>query len=116
HVLDKPPEKARMIVEIWAEVGRNPRVAEMSRAMDADVLEGIERLMEAAKAAGVASPRLDARLGARFFFTFVAGLFKRMAIEPDFDPTAETPMAIGVLKALFAGSLSPDPACQPKEG
>ena len=115
HVLDKPPEKARLIVEIWAEAGRNPRVAEISRAIDVDVLAGIEKLMDAAKAAGVASPRLDSRFGARFFFTFVAGLFKRMAIEADFDPEAETPVAIGVLKALFAGKLSPDPATPGEE-
>jgi TetR/AcrR family transcriptional regulator, repressor for uid operon len=110
HVLGKPPEKARLIVEIWAEAGRNPRVAELSRAIDVDVLAGIEKLMDAAKAAGVASPQLDSRFGARFFFTFVAGLFKRMAIEADFDPEAEATMAIGVLKALFAGKLAPDPA------
>ncbi len=115
HVLEKPPEKARLIVEIWAEAGRNPRVAEISRAIDADVLAGIEKLMDAAKAAGVASPRLDSRFGARFFFTFVAGLFKRKAIEPDFDPEAEAPVAIGVLKALFAGKLSPDPATPSEE-
>ena len=34
HVLEKPPEKARMIVEIWAEAGRNPRVAALTRAID----------------------------------------------------------------------------------
>ena len=110
HVLGKSPEKARLIVEIWAEAGRNPKVATISRQIDADVLAGVEKLMDAAKAAGVASPRLDSRFGARFFFTFVAGLFKRIAVEPDFDPEAETPVAIGVLKALFAGKLSPDPA------
>src|SRR5271165_2654726 len=32
HVLGRPAEKARMIVEIWAEAGRNPRVAEITRA------------------------------------------------------------------------------------
>ena len=64
----------------------------------ADVLIGLERLMDVAKAAGAASPALDSRFGARFFFTFVAGLFKRIAIEADFDPEAETPMAIGVPK------------------
>ena len=85
HVFANPPEKARLIVEIWAEAGRNPRVAEMMRAIDADVLAGLEKLMDAAKAGGAASPRLDSRFGARFFLTFVAGLFKRMAIEPDFD-------------------------------
>ncbi len=107
HVLAKPPEKARMIVEIWAEAGRNARVKELVRAMDADVLEAIERLADAAKAAGVAAPTLDSRFAARFLLTFVAGLFKRMAVEPDFDRTSETAMAYGVLKALFAGALAP---------
>jgi TetR/AcrR family transcriptional repressor of uid operon len=106
HVLNKPREKARMIVEVWAEAGRNARVAEMIRALDADVLDKLERVIDAAKATGVASPALDSRLAARFFFTFVAGLFKRIAIEPDFDRTAETAMACGVLKALFAGTLT----------
>jgi len=115
HVLDKPPEKARLIVEIWAEAGRNERVAALSRQIDADVLAGVEKLMDAAKAVGVASPRLDSHFGARFFFTFVAGLFKRIAIEPDFDPEAEAPVAIGVLKALFAGKLSPGPATPGEE-
>ena len=112
HVFSKPPEKARLIVEMWAEAGRNPRVAAITRAIDADVLNGLERLMDAAKAAGVASPRLDPRFGARFFVTFVAGLFKRIAIEADFDPEAETPMALGVLKALFTGALRPEPGVE----
>jgi AcrR family transcriptional regulator len=115
HVLAKPPEKARLIVEIWAEAGRNPRVAAMTRAIDAEVRARVEQLIDTAKAAGAASPRLDSRLGARFFVTFVAGLFKRMAIEADFDPEAETPMAISVLKALLAGALSPDPATPGEE-
>ena len=115
HVLAKPPEKARLLVEIWSEAGRNPRVAAIIAAIDADVLGGLERLIEAAKAAGAASPRLDPRFGAQFFLTFVAGLFKRIAIEHDFDPEAETPMAVGVLKALLAGALSPDPAAPGEE-
>ena len=106
HVFGKPREKARMIVEIWAEAGRNPRVAEMTRSTDAQVLAGLERLFATAKTAGAASPALDPRIAARFFLTFVAGLFRRMATEPDFDREAETAMAVGVLKALFAGALA----------
>jgi TetR/AcrR family transcriptional repressor of uid operon len=108
HVLVKPPEKAQLLVEIWAEAGRNPRVAAIIAAIDSDVLAGLEKLIDMAKGAGAASPRLDSHFGARFFLTFVAGLFKRIAIEDDFDPEAETPMAVGVLKALLAGALSPD--------
>ena len=108
HVLAKPPEKARLLVEIWAEAGRNPRVAQLTHAIDAEMRARVEGLIEAAKLAGVAAPHLNSRFGARFFVTFVAGLFKRMAIEGDFDPEVETPMAIGVLKGLLAGALSPD--------
>ena len=107
HVLGKPREKARMIVEIWAEAGRNARVAEMTRALDADVLGKLEQLIEAAKSAGVAAPAVNARVAARVFLTFVAGLFKRMATEPDFDRSAEAAMAYGVLNALFAGAIAP---------
>jgi TetR/AcrR family transcriptional repressor of uid operon len=112
HVLGKPREKARLLVEIWAEAGRNPRVAELTRGIDAEVRARVEGLIEAAKLAGAASPSLDSRFGARFFVTFVAGLFKRMAIEGDFDPETETPMAIGVLKALLAGALRPEPGAE----
>jgi TetR/AcrR family transcriptional regulator, repressor for uid operon len=112
HVLAKAPEKARLLVEIWAEAGRNPRVAAMTRAIDAEVLVRLEKLIDAAKASGAASPRLDSHFGARFFLTFVAGLFKRIAIEADFDPEAETPMAIGVLKALFTGALRAEPSAE----
>ncbi len=107
HVLAKLPEKARMIVEIWAEAGRNARVAEMTRALDADVVSKLEQVIDAAKAQGAAAATLDSRFAARFFFTFVAGLFKRIATEPDFDRTTETAMAHGVLKALLAGALAP---------
>ncbi len=110
HVVGKAPEKARLIVEIWAEAGRNPRVAAITGAIDADVIDGLEGLMDAAKAGGAASAKLDSRFGARFFLTLVAGVFKRIAVEADFDVGAETEMAVAVMKALFAGALSPDPA------
>jgi TetR/AcrR family transcriptional regulator, repressor for uid operon len=107
HIFGKPRDKARMIVEIWAEAGRNPRVAEMARATDAYTLDGIERLLEAAKAAGAASPDFAPRAAARFFVTYIAGIFRRMAIEEDFDREAEAELAIGVLKAVLAGAIRP---------
>jgi AcrR family transcriptional regulator len=107
HVFGKTPEKARMIVEIWAEAGRNPRVTQMTHALDADVLDALGQLMDAAKAAGVAAPAVDSRFAARFLLTFVTGIFKRIATEPDFDRETEFAMASGVVNALFAGALKP---------
>ncbi len=113
HLLDKPREKAAMIVEITAEAARNPRIAAMTVAIDADVRRGLAMLVEAAKAKGEAAASLDAEFAARVVFTLVSGLFKRRAMEPDFDGEAEAAMMMGVLKALFAGAVAPFAA--PKE-
>ena len=59
HLLSRPPEKARLVVEIWAEAGRNPRIASITRALDANILSGLTALAAAAKASGAASPALD---------------------------------------------------------
>jgi AcrR family transcriptional regulator len=107
QVLKKSPAKAQMIVEIWAESGHNARVAEFTRQLDRDVLEGLSELVELAKRRGAAAASLDARFAARVLFTLVGGLFKRKAAEPNFDVEAEFAMALGVFEALFAGALAP---------
>ncbi len=113
HLLAKPPEKARMIIEIWSEASRNPRVAAITRAVDADVKAGLASLMRAVMASGATAPAFDPEFAAGVMFTVVAGLFKRVAIETDFKADAEAAMAVGVLKALCAGALTPadDLAC-----
>ena len=106
HVLNCPPAKARMIVEIWAEAGRNPRVAEFAHRLDRGVIEGLAELFDLAKARGSANAQVDARFAASLMFTLVAGLFKRKAVEPDFDVIAERRVVLGVFEALFEGRLS----------
>jgi len=107
HVLRAPVEKARMIVEIWAEAGRNARVAAFTRQLDSDVMEGMIELVEIAKARGAAPPTLEARFAASVLFSLVVALFRRKALEPDFNVEAESAMALGVFDALFAGALAP---------
>lgn len=109
QLLSKPREKAMMFVEITAEAGRNPRIAERTSAIDADVKRGLAALVEAAKAKGEAAASLDAQFAARVMFTLVGGLFKRRALEADFDRDAEAAMTLGVVKALFAGAIAPYP-------
>ncbi len=107
NVLKRSPERARLILEIWAESGRNPRVAEFTRKLDEDIVQGLVDLVEVAKANGVAAQGLDARFAARVMFTLVAGLFKRIALEPTFDVEAESAAVLGVFAGLFDGALSP---------
>ncbi len=96
-----------MIVEIWAESSRNARVAEFTRRLDRELFEGIDRLVDFAKLSGVAAPTLDPRFAASVLFSLVSGVFRRIALESDFDAEFELKMALGVFDALFAGALSP---------
>lgn len=107
HLLAKPPEKARMVLEIWSEVARNERMAAVGREVDADIKAGLASVFEGAKTSGQAAATLDSTFAARVMFTLVGGLFKRLAHEANFDLEAETAMVLGVLKALFDGSLQP---------
>ncbi len=109
HLLAKPREKMLMILEIWAEAGRNPKIAEIGQAIDADVLHGLRELVAAAKTKGEAAASLDPEFAARVIFTLVGGLFKRRAHEPHFRVAAEAAMARSVLNALFAGSIASFP-------
>jgi len=107
NLLGKPREKMQMILEIWAEAGRNPAIASMCGAIDGNVRAGLVRLVETAKAKGQASPDLDAEFAARVMITLVLGLFKRRAHEGDFDGEKELALALGTFAALFAGAIKP---------
>ncbi len=107
HIASRSRHKASLIVEIWAEAQRNPAVAKMSREVDADVLGQIERMIEIAKEKGEAVASVDAASVARFVFTYVGGLLKRLALEPDFDAETEAERALALFKALCNGTVAP---------
>lgn len=104
----KSPEKARLLVEIWAEATRNPAISAISVSVDADILGRITHVFEIAKQRGEAAADIDSTAAARFIFTYVGGLLKRLAIEPDFDGDAEAGRAFQLVKALCSGAFSPN--------
>ncbi|MBV9567806.1 MAG: TetR/AcrR family transcriptional regulator [Hyphomicrobiales bacterium] len=112
NLLGKPREKMQMILEIWAEAGRNPAIAALCSAIDADVYAGLTGLVEAAKQKGEAASDVDADFAARVMITVVVGLFKRRAHEPEFDGKRELALALGIFVALFRGAIRPFSAFQ----
>jgi TetR/AcrR family transcriptional repressor of uid operon len=107
HMINAPATKMCMMLEIWAEAGRNPAIAAIARAVDADVRESLIAIIRQAQANGEANASLDPAFGARVLSTVMGGLFKRRAHEPQFDAEAEAAMALGIFKALFAGAITP---------
>jgi AcrR family transcriptional regulator len=116
NLLAKPAEKMQMILEIWAEAGRNPAIRELCGSIDDNVRDGLIRLVESAKAKGQARPELDAEFAARVMITMVVGLFKRRAHEKDFDGENELALALGTFAALFDGKIKPIRAGTCEEG
>ncbi len=107
NVLNKPRHKTVLFLEITAEAARNPRIAEMIRANDVEVIEGLAGLVEVAKTNGQAATALDAHFAARLMFTYVGGLFRRRALDERFDVEAEVAMTTALMRALFAGAILP---------
>jgi AcrR family transcriptional regulator len=107
HIAARSRQKATLTLEIWAEAQRNPAVAAMSRDVDAENLGQIRRMIEIAKQKGEAASSVDANFVARFVFTYVAGLLKRLALEPDFDAEAEAAQAVALFRSLCSGALAP---------
>jgi AcrR family transcriptional regulator len=106
NLLNKPRHKAVMFLEVAAEAGRNPRIAEMMRTNDAEVIVGLTHLVETAKSNGEAAAALDASFAASLMFTYVGGLFRRRALDESFDVEREATMTMALLRALFAGAIS----------
>jgi TetR/AcrR family transcriptional regulator, repressor for uid operon len=106
-LLGEPRQKMQMVLEIWAEAGRNPAIAAICGAIDTDVRQGLGRLIATAKAKGEAAASVDPDFAARVMITVVVGLFKRRAHEADFDGEAELALALGIFTALFRGDIKP---------
>ena len=107
HITQQPRAKARLLVEIWSEAARNSVIAAMSRDVDAEIRKQIEAMIDIAKGRGEAHPSVDSAFVARFVFTYVGGLLKRFALEPEFDPEAEAAQAFSLIKSLCEGGLTP---------
>lgn len=109
HLIEEPREKAILAVEIWSEASRNPHVAALCRTLDGEVLAGMNALFDKAKAVGMISPATDVDMAARLMLTIADGLFKRRALEPDFDGERELAMAMNIFRAVFSGLVPETP-------
>ncbi len=109
--LRAPREKARLIVEIWAEAGRNPRIAQITSEFDAETFVGLRKLLTEAKAKRMLPLRhIDVEFVAGAIVTIVSGMFKRLAIEDDFDRERESRLSDRLLRALLSGRRRADAA------
>ncbi|HEX9324565.1 MAG TPA: helix-turn-helix domain-containing protein [Xanthobacteraceae bacterium] len=107
RLIEQPRENLGLIVEIWAEAGRNPAIAAIQRKVDALVEERLAATFEAAKRRGATAPDLDVDLAVRGTMMIGAGLFKRCILAADFDGEREIAVAVALIQALVDGRAQP---------
>ncbi len=101
HLIDEPIERSRLALEIWAEAARNEVVARLCLRMEAECRARLQAVIDA----GVGSEGVSSDLAARAMMTVMTGLFRRRAIDPDFDGEAEINLALTIFQALLAGAV-----------
>jgi TetR/AcrR family transcriptional regulator, repressor for uid operon len=107
RLIEKPRENLGLIVEIWAEAGRNPAIAAIQRKIDALVEERLAATFEAAKRRGATAPDLDVDFVVRGTMMIGAGLFKRCILTADFDGEREIAVAVALIQSLVDGRARP---------
>lgn len=113
HLIDEPTGKACMALEIWAEAARNPSVGSMIAGIEAAVHEGLCDVMLKIKRQGGIAPGVDIDAAARFVGTLVDGMFKRRALERDFDGEWAVSTIIAATEATLSGRIAVVPHSSP---
>ena len=101
-ILNQPPEKSVLCLEIGAEATRNPAVAETLARFDETVCAALTELLDKAKSEGRINPTMPVKDLAQAMHVIADGLFWRRAVQPDFDAAT----AGRSLLALVMGALS----------
>lgn len=105
-ILNQPPAKAVLCLEIGAEATRNAAVADTLTRFDQTVLAALTDVLDKAAREGRIAPALPTPQLAEAMHVIADGLFWRRAVQKDFDAEA----AGAVLLALVGAALAPAPA------
>ncbi len=101
YLVDQPPHKRQLSIEIGAEATRNPRVREVFTAVEAFVEDSFATLITRLVAEGRARPQHDPKTAARLILILGDGLFWRTGISPEFDAEKILPSVIVTIGTLL---------------
>ncbi len=105
HLVEMPREKAVLALEIWSESCRNPHISSFCDSMDSEVRQVMVALLRQAGVDGAISPDADVEVVVQVAFTMADGLFKRRALEADFNGEYEVAVFMQFLRVLLTGGF-----------
>jgi TetR/AcrR family transcriptional regulator, repressor for uid operon len=101
HFAVRPSEQVLLCTEVMAEARRNPEIARISRAFDADVKTWLVDLLRAAVARGDVPDDIDLDGVVTMLMVIADGVWWRRALDPDFDPKAMLPIFMDITRHML---------------
>jgi len=106
HLVEGTCGQWALALEIWSVGARNPAVGPMIRGIERAVHEGMCDVLRRVQSQGRVAPGVNVDDVARFIGTLVDGLFKRRALEDDFDGEWAVALIVAVTEAALSGRLA----------
>jgi len=107
HFTVRPIEQVKLCTEVMAEARRNPEIARISEAFDADVRKWLIDMFSAAAARGDIARDADVEGAVDMLMIIADGVWWRRALDPNFNAGAMIPVFMGVARHLLR-SRTPD--------
>jgi TetR/AcrR family transcriptional regulator, repressor for uid operon len=101
YFAEHPRERVLLCTEVMAESRRNPDIARISAAFDADVRKWLIGLMQAAAERGDIPRDVDFDGVATMLMLIADGVWWRRALDPDFKPETVVPIVMDVARHLL---------------
>jgi AcrR family transcriptional regulator len=111
HFTVRPIEQVKLCTEVMAEARRNPEIARISEAFDADVRKWLIDMFNAAAARGDIARDADVEGAVDMLMIIADGVWWRRALDPNFNAGAMIPVFMGVARHLLR-SRSPEPRAE----
>ena len=101
HFSERPTEQVLLCTEVMSEARRNPEIARIHGAFDADVRQWLGDLMRAAIARGDIPADVDIDGAVTMLMIIADGVWWRRALDPDFDPQSVLPVFMDVTRHML---------------
>jgi len=112
----KPNEQVLLCTEVMSEARRNPEIARISRAFDADVKKWLIDLLRAAADRGDIPADVDLEAVVTMLMIIADGVWWRRALDPEFDPASVVPLFMDITRHMLRSRPQPVSANKVPQG
>jgi AcrR family transcriptional regulator len=113
HFAERPDEQVLLCTEISAEARRNPEIARISSAFDADVKRWLIDLFRAGAERGDIPRDIDLDAVVTMLMIIADGVWWRRALDRDFDPASVMPLFMDITRHMLRSR--PQEVAKPEE-